>query len=958
MSESVPRRAIVVCGLFRCLTVGLLTEAPAAAQGVGGGAGAIEGVVSDESGAPTPGVTVTATSPALQVPQLTTVSSSTGAYRLPTLPAGVYVLKFELPGFQTVVRNDLRLNAGFVATINIQMKVGNLEEAVTVSGASPVVDVRTTSVQTNVTTEMLDAAPVTRTMWQVLAMTPGVRVGAVDVGGSTVGNQQSYTTYGLSGVGTPIIEGLDTSQNDSGGTALFFDYATFDEVQVKSLGNNAEVASAGTTFIATVKSGGNSFHGRYFAAGQSGKIQSKNLDDRLRANGVQQGDRQLHYYDVSADIGGRIIRNKLWFYGAIAAVGRDQTRTGYSETPGADSIWGNSDDIAGTNPISTQNATAKVSYQLSRNNRLVAFYAYMRKGELQRDGGRFRGLESTSYYDFPPATWKGEWQGTPTNNLLVDVLGGYLSYWANYPAQPGSQRPGNPSRFDLTTQRWEGPNNLTYNRFKDHWQSSGNVVYFAGQKFGGSHELKMGYNLDWEHYGQIRPDRPSGNYLLTFDNNVPFQISTYDLPHQAQKAARQDYVGLYGQDRWSIGQRLTINAGARWEQYHQYVNPVTKSQGQFGTAGSYPKVDVLTLKNIAPRIGVAFDLTGDAKTVFKANFGRFNKNLGVDVVENWNASSLTTTVYRWRDLDGNRDYTPGEVNLSLTGPDFISTSGAATTRLNRDLEQPVIYEATAAVERQVASNFSLKAVYVHNRSTKAESLVNPLRQYSAYNVAVPRVDPGPDGVIGSADDGPIVTLYDYNPAFRGATFVSRQFVNAPPGRSDSFHTIEVAANKRQSQRFSFMGSFSATKNHRWLTKIAQTPNDELYPLDETWTWFGKLSVTYRAPRDIQLATFYQAFSGAQNQRTYVFRSMPQSGTVTVRLEPFGAQTLPNLHAFSFRASKDFPVGRYRLNVAADVYNLFNINTETNVTFVSGPTYRAISGITQPRIARFGATISF
>ena len=233
MSELNHRRAAVWC-LFACLVAGILTAGPAAAQTVG--AGAIEGIVTDTSGAAMPGVTVTASSPALQVPQVTAITTATGMYRLPTLPAGNYVLKFELAGFQTVVREDLRLNAGFVATINVQMSVGSLEEAVTVTGASPVVDIKTTSVQTNFTTEMLDAAPVTRTMWQVLAMTPGVRVGAIDVGGSTVGNQQSYTTYGLSGVGTPIIEGLDTSQNDSGGTALFFDYASFDEVQIKSLG--------------------------------------------------------------------------------------------------------------------------------------------------------------------------------------------------------------------------------------------------------------------------------------------------------------------------------------------------------------------------------------------------------------------------------------------------------------------------------------------------------------------------------------------------------------------------------------------------------------------------------------------------------------------------------------------------------------------------------------------------
>lgn len=948
------RRAIRTCLGAGCVVAAMATAA--GAQGLG--TGAIEGTVRDNSGAAMPGVTVTAVSPALQVPSMAVVSAADGQYRLPQLPAGVYALKYELSGFRTVQREELRLNAGFVATVNVTMEVGGIEETLTVVAASPVVDVKTTAVQTNFTTDMLDAAPVTRTMWSVLAMTPGVRVSGVDVGGSTVGNQQGYTTYGLSNTGTPMIEGLDTSQNDGGGTALFYDYSSFDEVQIRSLGNNAEVAAAGTTFIGIVKSGGNDFHGRYFAAGQDGKIQSNNFDDELRANGVQQGDRQLHYYDVSADLGGRIVRDKLWFYGAVAAAGRNQTRTGYSETPGADMIWGNADDVAGTNPISTQNVTAKASYQLTRNNKLIAFYAWQRKAELQRDGGRFRGLESTYYYDFPPRTWKGEWQGTPTNKLLVNVLGGYLSYWANYPAQPGSQRPGNPSRYDLTTQRWEGPNNLTYNRFKDHWQSSGNAVYFAGQKFGGTHDLKVGYSMDWEHYGQVRPNRASGNYLLTFDNGVPFQVTTYDLPHEAQSAARQDYTGIYGQDTWTIGSRLTLNMGLRWETYHQYVDPVTKPQGEFGTSGSYPKLDVLTLKNIAPRIGAAFDLTGDTKTVFKASFGRFNRNLGVDVVENWNRSSLTTTVYRWNDVNGNRDYNGGEVDLSLTGRDFVSTSGAASTLLNPDLQQPRTYEMTASLERELLSNFSVKAVYVYNRVELGEAIVNPLRPLSAYDVALTRVDPGPDGVAGNGDDGRPVTIYDYNAAYRGGTFVARQFTNAPGDRNDRFHTIEISANKRQSQRLAMMASFSATKNHRWLTTIAQTPNDDLYPLDETWTWFGKVNATYDGPKSIQLAAFYQAFSGNKGQRTYVFRNVPQSGTITARMEPYGAHSLPNVHTVNTRASKLFTWGRYRVNFAVDVYNLFNINTPTAVSFVSGPTFGAISGIIEPRIARFGTTISF
>ena len=155
-----------------------------------------------------------------------------------------------------------------------------------------------------------------------------------------------------------------------------------------------------------------------------------------------------------------------------------------------------------------------------------------------------------------------------------------------------------------------------------------------------------------------------------------------------------------------------------------------------------------------------------------------------------------------------------------------------------------------------------------------------------------------------------------------------------------------------------MVSFSATKNHRWLTTIAQTPNDDLFPLDSTWTWFGKVSATYEAPKGIQLATFYQAFSGNKGQRTYVFRNLPQSGTVTARMEPFGAQSLPDVHTVNVRGTKHVQFGRYRVSLAADVYNLFNVNTPTTISYVSGPTFGAISGIIEPRIARFGATVSF
>ena len=164
-----------------------------------------------------------------------------------------------------------------------------------------------------------------------------------------------------------------------------------------------------------------------------------------------------------------------------------------------------------------------------------------------------------------------------------------------------------------------------------------------------------------------------------------------------------------------------------------------------------------------------------------------------------------------------------------------------------------------------------------------------------------------------------------------------------------------------------MGSFLATKNHRWISTYAQSPNDEFFPLDSTWTWMGKITTSYLAPYGIRLALFYESLSGTKGQRTYVFRNMPQSSTVTIRLEPFGERSLPNTHMVYTRFGKEFSSGRNRLEVNADLHNLFNVNTATSVSFASGPTFGQLNASSQtgggsaillPRTLKVGVTFSF
>jgi hypothetical protein len=320
----------------------------------------------------------------------------------------------------------------------------------------------------------------------------------------------------------------------------------------------------------------------------------------------------------------------------------------------------------------------------------------------------------------------------------------------------------------------------------------------------------------------------------------------------------------------------------------------------------------------------------------------------------------------WHDLNGNRDYDPGEVNLDPNGTDFLSRTSPGSTLLNPALVQPVTHEITAGLERQLISNFSLRTLYVYKRQNNLFQSINVARPYDAFNIPITRRDPGPDGNLGTADDGQLVTFYDFAPAYRGAAFSQNQFRNRQSDRSDQFHTLELTLNKRLSNRWSMLASFFVLKNHRYLVGIPQSPNDNFFPIDDTWERDAKLSGSYALPFDVTFSAFYQFQQGVGRQRTYIFRTadpaggtaITQSGTITLRLEPFGTDRLPNQNLLNFRVSKLVRMGSRRLSVDVDLYNALNANTATSLVDASGPTFGTVSVFLPPRVARLGLTLSF
>src|SRR5262245_29819421 len=361
--------------MARLLTAGLLAlisiASPAAVLAQSVSSGTIEGTIKDESNSVLPGVTVTITSPQLQVGQLVQVTDEQGNYKFVDLPAGTYRLRAELTGFSAYVRDELRLTVGFNARIDVTMKLGAMEESVTVSGQSPVVDISSTAASVAFTKDVLDTIPRGRDLQNIFAMAPGVTQAVADVGGSTMAQRQNLSSYGVLSQPKLQVEGMNITMGADQNTAIYFNDSTLEEVQIKTSGNDAEVSVPGISMVAIMKSGGNTFHGTYQASTESPRLQADNLDSALQAQGLTATSPLRNFYDVSADLGGRIVRDKLWFYGAYGRQGKKEGVLGFASGPGADGKYLTADDPLADCETSLQQFSVKLSYQLSRNNRIV-----------------------------------------------------------------------------------------------------------------------------------------------------------------------------------------------------------------------------------------------------------------------------------------------------------------------------------------------------------------------------------------------------------------------------------------------------------------------------------------------------------------------------------------------------------------------------------------------------------
>ena len=470
-------------------------------------------------------------------------------------------------------------------------------------------------------------------------------------------------------------------------------------------------------------------------------------------------------------------------------------------------------------------------------------------------------------------------------------------------------------------------------------------------------------------YGVSYTDLESGNYTRLLDNGAAYQIRTEDRPVDAD--SKLNNPNLFIADTWRIGRRVTANLGLRFEHHDLFSRGGVKQASQFGTPATYGEMDILTWNGVAPRVGASWDILGNGRTVLKGQWGRYLHMAAANFGSSFNPATATVTTFTWHDRNNNLLYDAGR---GEPRPEWrrLRQPRAAVERVGHQHHAPAARQpgpGTGAHRRNVADpRAGARQRHVvpwaaglqeggRRRTATSRSCVRTRRGTfrSRARIPVPTARRAPPTTAGWSRSGTSTRAY------RGAAFEPTSPVNRDSDHDDTYKGFELTLTKRQSNGWMALGSFQMIKNHVWtgLSATPSSPNDEFFPLDQTWDWSGKLMGSYRAPYEITVSALYNFLAGVPRQRTFAVPQRAERDTVTLPLEELGAQRDPAQHVVNLKAMRPIRLGgSRRLSLSFDVFNLFNVNTATTVRYVSSSTYGAISAILPPRIARIGAEFSF
>jgi outer membrane receptor protein involved in Fe transport len=899
--------------------------------------GGLRGFVKDGTGGVLAGVTVEASSPARIGAPAVTVTDEQGLYSFANLPVGEYTLRFEISGFTTVQRENLRVEVGRTIQVDIGMDVGALEQAVTVTGEAPVVDAANAGFSTNFTQELLQNIPTARqSYFDVVTFAPAVRINQVP-------NDSRFIIFGSSSDQNQFqYDGVDISAVSNGGVWDFPSPDIMQEVQVKAIGASAEFHSfqGGVVNIVT-KSGSNDYRGMLSAYVIPGDWVANNTPN-------EQYPYTVHYNQQGTfELGGRIVRDRLWFYGIIPT--SRQATTGVGVDPNLERAGGKN-----YKPFVKLTARLFESGNLSvgwNNNMFCCAATASRTAPLNTQ---------TVEHGHNPVVYS-QYTQTLGNATLIEVRGGGIYIRDNF--TPYSNDFETPGRTDQATGISSVNGQTASKQFHNRTTVDASLAHSTSAFGPGSHDLKSG--IQTSYATQRTVGFRIGNVSYTDLSGQPYR-ATYSDP--SATGGRMRSIGVYVQDTWTLNDRVTLNLGLRYDNTRGDVPAMSSDAKIEGTDGSsfsppvvnYPGVeDLLSFNTIAPRAGFTVRLDQSGRTVFKSAYGRFYGKLVTGMYSGISPGGAVTTTLEYSPATGG--YT---IPVSVTDPKRNFSVDSGTDNQYTD-------QFSVGVERQIAGGAGVAVSFVYKSEGDFIRLQDTRGTYAPRDIVDTFEGQSQTITVQSLTSGVGSPLY---------TVVNRGDLD------QSFKSVVVEFNKRFSDRVQMNSSYtwqdskafgsgsvsgSTQQDFSNLSPTAgygRDPNDTLNAFGPTATnaeHAVKLSATYSMPWDVQLGGRYSYEAGRPYGRQIIVRNMGAGqGDVTILANTRGSYALPAVNDFQIRVDKDFRMGgSRRLRLSADVFNIFNTDTvltlRNNSSQVTATTpWQQTLSVVRPRTVQLGARFEF
>lgn len=967
----------------------------------------ITGTVKDVSGAVLPGVTVEASSPALIEKVRVAVTDGSGQYRIEELRPGTYTVTFTLTGFNTLKREGLELSGSFTASIDGELVVGALEETITVVSESPVVDVQSVRRQVTIGDEVIKALPSTRTFRTFVASVPGISTGAEDVGGLSGPTSPTFTFRGgRAQEGRQLVDGLPVggSRLGSGVGGYIADVMNAAEVTVTTSGQLGEAEVSGPSVNIVPRVGGNRRSGTLFVGGSNGTFQSDNLTQSLRDAGLRQPAKLIGIWETSAAFGGPVVRDTLWYYVNTRLIGMENSITNMYENRNAynPAEWTYDPDF--DKPATLDGIwptlSLRTTWQASPRNKLNLFWdeqKFCGTGNAgngwKRTGGPTVSPEAApiSYCGGPWRVQQATWTSPLTNRFLLEAGFGTVYY------RTGTKENGNTRDLIRVTEQGGRIPGLTY-RSHD-WGSIWNGSHFwraSASHVTGARSLKIGYQGAFLLNDQENSYTNDHRLAYRFNNGVPNQLTMIGVPPPSSGATRSrtSYHALYGQEQWTLG-RLTLQGALRYDHAWSYFPAHQLGPDRFIPQPLvFPRMDgVEGYHDITPRFGLAYNLTGDAKTALKVHFGKYleaaSNNLNYLGSGPDQRVALTTT-RSW--TDANRNFMPDCDLMNPLAQDTRASGGDmcgawANQNFGKNVfsseYDPALLSGWGVRPSDWSMGVSVQREIVPGVSTEVGYYRRWLQNFTVTdNRAVAETDYDPFGIVAPSDprlpDGggyPVTGLYDVDPAKFGQI---DNFVTSARNFGEQYqywHGFDINVSARLRNGVTLQGGTSTgqtvTDNCEIRTKLP-----EIAPLDPYChvaagflTQMTALAM-YSIPKiDVLVSGAFRSQPGVRLAANHVVAGAlvapslgrPLAGgaaNVTVNLVDPGTLYGDRIKPLDLRVAKVFRFGRTSAQVGVDVYNVMNSSSIQAYNQTFGANWLTPTQVLGGRLARFSAQMDF